>query len=485
MVLLYSEYCTGKLANFPYSLTLLPPSGIVEGVQSKTNETSSNGNSRHGWRLLARWLEPGLGVKRWLLLMVLGAALIGLGVAVILLDLYWANPNSPLLSAVSLRVVPHNIRAILLGGVGTGILVYAVFRLNRALLAPYVRPGKPIVEVVANHRRLGRGPKIVAIGGGTGLSTLLRGLKVHTANLTAIVSVADDGGSSGRLRRSLNLPPPGDIRACLAALSADEGLLTKLFQYRFREGEELEGHSFGNLFIAALSGVTGSFQEGVLDAGRVLGIRGQVLPSTAQDIILVADKEMAPAGKAVRVEGESRITEGKGRIRRVQIEPSGPRGYPLALQAILNADMIVIGPGSLFTSVLPNLLIPEITSAIQASKAFKVFVCNVATQLGETDHLDCCDHLAAIEAHIGSTLIDLVVVNDNLDIKLPDGIEAVDPTLDGSCPVPQYAADLIDPANSTRHNERALAEILIALLEERTGPLELLPVDGKSANGYL
>ena len=417
--------------------------------------------------------------------MVLGTALIGLGVAVILLDLYWANPNSPTLAVLSLRVIPHNIRAILLGCAGAGILIYAVIRLNRTLLAPYVRPGKPVVEVVANHRRLGRGPKIVAIGGGTGLSTLLRGLKAHTANLTAIVSVADDGGSSGRLRRSLNLPPPGDIRACLAALSAEEGLLTQLFHYRFREGEELDGHSFGNLFIAALSGVTGSFQEGILDAGRVLGIRGQVLPSTAQDIVLVADKELASAGKAVRVEGESRITEGPGRIHRVQIEPSDAHAYPLALQAILNADMIVIGPGSLFTSVLPNLLIPEITSAIQASKAFKIFVCNVATQLGETDHMDCCDHLTAIEAHIGSTLVDLVIVNDNLDTHLPDGTEAVDPTLDGSCPVPQYAADLIDPANPTRHNERVLAEIIIALLEERTGPLELLPVDGDGANDYM
>ena len=161
-----------------------------------------------------------MGVKRWLPLMVLGTALIGLGVAVILLDFYWANPNSPLLALLSLRMIPHNIRAILLGGVGAGILIYAVFRLNRTLLAPYVRPGKPVVEVVANHRRLGRGPKVVAIGGGTGLSTLLRGLKEHTGNLTAIVSVADDGGSSGRLRRSLNLPPPGDIRACLAALLA-------------------------------------------------------------------------------------------------------------------------------------------------------------------------------------------------------------------------------------------------------------------------
>ena len=454
-------------------------------MQTGTNRTGSNGKSRISWRLLARWLEPGLGVKRWLLLMVLGTALLGLGVAVILLDIYWANPDSPLLSVLSLRGIPNNLRAFLFGGIGTVILVYAVFRLNRTLLAPYIRPGKPVVDVVAKHRRLRRGPKIVAIGGGTGLSTLLRGLKIHTSNLTAIVSVADDGGSSGRLRRSLNLPPPGDIRACLAAMSTEEDLLTQLFQYRFREGEELDGHSFGNLFIAALSGVTGSFQEGILDAGRVLGIRGQVLPATAQDIVLVADKEITSEGKAVRIEGESSITKEPGRIRRVQIEPSEPRAYPLALQAILNADMIVIGPGSLFTSVLPNLLIPEISSAIQASKAFKVFVCNVATQIGETDHLDCCDHLAAIEAHIGTTLVDLVVVNNNLGVKLPDGIEAVDPRLDGSCPVPQYVADLIDPANPTRHSEQALAEILIALLEERTGPLELLPVNGNGSNGYL
>ncbi|HUS84392.1 MAG TPA: gluconeogenesis factor YvcK family protein, partial [Anaerolineales bacterium] len=271
MPLLYSKKTRGIIADIQYSLTLPPPSGIVEVVHSGTNEKSTNGQSRHGWRLLARWLEPGLGVKRWLPLMVLGTAFIGLGLAVILLDYYWANPNSPLLAVLSLRMIPHNIRAILLGGVGTVILVYAAFRLNRTLLSPYVRPGRPVVEAVSNHRRLGRGPKIVAIGGGTGLSTLLRGLKAHTANLTAIVSVADDGGSSGRLRRSLNLPPPGDIRACLAALSADEDLLTQLFQYRFREGEELDGHSFGNLFIAALSGVTGSFQEGILDAGRILG----------------------------------------------------------------------------------------------------------------------------------------------------------------------------------------------------------------------
>ena len=485
MPLLYSKKTRGIIADIQYSLTLPPPSGIVEVVHSGTNEKSTNGQSRHGWRLLARWLEPGLGVKRWLPLMVLGTAFIGLGLAVILLDYYWANPNSPLLAVLSLRMIPHNIRAILLGGVGTVILVYAAFRLNRTLLSPYVRPGRPVVEAVSNHRRLGRGPKIVAIGGGTGLSTLLRGLKAHTANLTAIVSVADDGGSSGRLRRSLNLPPPGDIRACLAALSTDEDLLTQLFQYRFREGEELDGHSFGNLFIAALSGVTGSFQEGILDAGRILGIRGQVLPATAQDIVLVADKELASAGKAVRIEGESSITKDPGRIRRVQIEPGDPRAYPLTLQAILSADMIVIGPGSLFTSVLPNLLIPEIQSAIRASKAFKVFVCNVATEMGETDHLDCGAHLAAIEAHIGSTLVDLVVVNNNLDVNLPDGIKAVDPTLDGSCHLPQYVADLIDPANPTRHNERVLAEVLIALLEERTGPLELYPVDGNGSNGYL
>jgi uncharacterized cofD-like protein len=407
-----------------------------------------------------------------MVLMVFGTALIGLGVAVLLLDIYRAYPDSPWLGLLSLRALPRWLRAIVLGGVGFLVLSLAVVGMNRTLLAPYIRPGRSLVEAVSRHRRLRRGPRIVAIGGGTGLSTLLRGLKHRTGNLTAIVSVADDGGSSGRLRRSLGLPPPGDIRACLAALSADEDLLTQLFQYRFREGEELTGHSFGNLFIAALAGVMGSFEGGILEAGRVLGIQGEVVPSTASQIELVADKTLSSNGGAVRIEGESNIPTLPGQIRRVQIEPNDAKAYPPAIQAILAADMIVIGPGSLFTSIIPNLLVPDLTNAIKASRAYKVFVCNIATQPGETDRFDCCEHIKALESHIGSVLVDTVIANDRLDMELPEGFLPVDPALEKSFPVPVYTEDLVDQEQPTRHDADILADVLIALLEERTGPLD-------------
>lgn len=418
-------------------------------------------------------------MKRWLVLIVIGTALLGLGVAIVMLDIYRANPESELLALISMAALPRVLRAFVLGSLGVAVLVYAVFRLNRSLLAPYMRPGKPVVEAVAQHRRLGRGPKIVAIGGGTGLSTLLRGLKKSTGNLTAIVSVADDGGSSGRLRQSLGLPPPGDIRACLAALSNDENLLTQLFKYRFSEGDDLGGHSFGNLFIAAISDVTGSFQEGVMEAGRVLAIRGQVLPSTASTINLVADKVLSTEREAVRIEGESRLSSGPGKIRRVQLEPNDPPAYPPAIQAILNADMILIGPGSLYTSILPNLLVPDITKAIRASRAFKVYVCNVATQPGETDKYNCPEHWLAVEAHIGREIVDIIIANDNLSGELPEGVQAVDPCIDGNSPEPLYVTDLVDPDLPSRHDPDLLAEALIALLEERTGPLDLSPLNGE------
>ncbi|HEY45027.1 MAG TPA: YvcK family protein [Anaerolineae bacterium] len=430
-------------------------------------------NSAARWRRFARWLEPGIGVKRWLGLIVVGTALIGLGLAIVLLDIYRAHPDSPWLTVLSLSALPRWLRALIISGVGVGLLIFSVIALNRTLLAPYLRPGRPVVDVVAKHRRLGRGPRIVTIGGGTGLSTLLRGLKKFSGNLTAIVTVADDGGSSGRLRRSLGLPPPGDIRACIAALSDDEDLLTQLFQYRFLEGEELNGHSFGNLFIAALAGVTGSFDQGIMEAARILSIRGTVFPSTMKDIALLADKTPEMAVEAFRIEGESQISGTPGRIRRVHLDPNDPPAYPGAIQAVLNADMIVIGPGSLYTSVIPNLLIPDLVKAIRASQAFKVFVCNVATQRGETDGYDCKQHVDAIERHIGRGLVDVVVANDCFDYTLPEGISAVHASLSTDITVPLYTGALVDPDRPWRHDSEKLADTLIALWEERTGPLDL------------
>lgn len=417
--------------------------------------------------------------------MILGTALIGLGLAYILLDLYRANPDSDFLAAVSLTVLPRWARALLLGAAGIGLLVLGGLRLNRTLLAPFVRPGRPVVDVVAEHRRLGRGPKVVAIGGGNGLATLLRGLKEHTTNLTAIVTVADDGGSSGRLRRELGLPPPGDVRNCLAALSDDEDLLTQLFQYRFLEGPGLEGHSFGNLFIAALAGVTGSFDRGVLEAGRVLRIRGQVLPATLSDVALVADKTPALDAQTVRVQGESRIPDFPGRIYHVHLDPGEPPAYPETIRAVLSADMIVIGPGSLFTSILPNLLVPDLAQAIRASRAFKIFVCNVAEQPGETDGFDCAQHLEALEAHVGPGLVDGILVNANVPDRLPERVQPVPLSEGRQLAVPGFPADVIDLDRPWRHDSEKLAHVLLRLLEERTGPLELTPIDRAQAANPL
>jgi uncharacterized cofD-like protein len=206
---------------------------------------------------------------------------------------------------------------VIFGGSGIALLIFSILRLNRSLLAPFIKPGKNVVDTVVQHRRLGKGPRLVAIGGGTGLSTLLRGLKHHSGNTVAIVTMADDGGSSGQLRRSLGLPPPGDLRNCLAALSDDEDLLTKLFQYRFLEGEVLEGHSFGNLFIAALAGATGSLENGLLEAGKVLAVRGRVIPATLSDVALVAEKSPTLGTQSVRIEGESQIPAFPGKVRRI------------------------------------------------------------------------------------------------------------------------------------------------------------------------
>jgi uncharacterized cofD-like protein len=410
-------------------------------------------------------------------MLIIGTAMIGLGLAILLVDVYRANPTSPWFAILSLQALPRLVRALLFGTVGLFIFILAIIRLNRTLLAPYLRPGQPVVEAVAQHRRLGRGPKIVAIGGGTGLSTLLRGLKRHTSNLTAVVTVTDDGGSSGRLRRSLGLPPPGDIRNCIAALSDDEDLLTQLFQYRFLEGEELNGHSFGNLFIAALAGVTGSFDQGVLEAGRVLSIRGRVIPTTLNDVALLADKTPDVTDEAFRIEGESQIPETPGRVKRVHLEPNDPPAYPGVIQAILSANMIIIGPGSLYTSVIPNLLVPDLIKAIRASQAFKVYVCNVATQPGETDGYDCEQHVEALERHVGRGLVDMVVANDCLDYAPSDQASSVLPPVEADMMIPIYTADLVDTQRPWHHDSEKLADVLIALLEEKTGPLESLTTD--------
>lgn len=459
-------------------------SGIVFAVAGMPERDTSNGGSASRWRTLRRWLQPGLGVKRWLAAMVIGTVLFGLGVALLLLTLQQVSPGSPIIGILGLAEGRPALRAVALIVIGVGLLYLSVFRLNRALLAPYLRSGKAVVDAVAEHRRLGRGPKVVAIGGGTGLSTLLRGMKERTGNLTAIVTVADDGGSSGRLRRTLGLPPPGDIRSCLAALSDDEDLLTQLFRYRFGTDSTLKGHSFGNLFIAALAAVTGSFEQGVYEAGRVLAIRGRVLPSTLEDVSLVADKAHAVDAQAFRIEGESRIPTVPGMVRRVHLEPNDVPAYPEAIRAILAADMIVIGPGSLYTSLLPNLLVRELTDAIRASRAFKVFVCNLATQPGETDGYDCSGHVRALEEHVGPRLVDLMLVHQCPNPPAPVPETAVRVTGNGHS-TPMVAEDVADPETAGRHDSEKLADVLVRLLEERTGPLEFAAAEPPAGGNRL
>lgn len=302
------------------------------------------------------------------------------------------------------------------------------------------------------------------------MATLLRGLKNYTRNLTAIVTVADDGGSSGVLRREMGILPPGDIRMCLAALSNDEALLTQLFQYRFGNGD-LGGHSFGNLFISVMAEITGSFEEAVAESGRVLAVQGRVLPSTLHDVRLLADVDLPDLAGGVRVEGESRIPEARGRIRRVWLEPEHPPAYPEAIRAILSADLIIVGPGSLYTSILPNLLVSDLVEAIRASRAMKLYVCNVATQPGETDGYSGGDHLRALEEHVGEGLFDLAVMNHRKGAPLPEAIQYVlaEEDLDQTHAI--YRADLIDDDRPWRHDSSKLSQVIMDLYQDRTGPL--------------
>jgi uncharacterized cofD-like protein len=428
--------------------------------------------SRNGFRL--KWLYPGLGVKRWLLLLSVGLIVIGVGLGYLLRDLYgtWAFPLA--FHYLTLQFIPYSVRALLLGAAGLGAIGVAILQLTRSPWGTFLRSGQESpVEADYPHHQSSQGPKVVAIGGGTGLSTLLRGLKEYTSDITAIVTVADDGGSSGRLRRELGLLPPGDFRNCIAALADAEPLTAQLFQYRFGAGEGLDGHSFGNLFIAAMAGVTGNFERAILESSRVLAVRGRIVPSTLQNVTLCADLrgEDEALGKLSRVEGESRITEADLPIERVFLQPEQVRAYPGALRAILSADLILAGPGSLYTSILPNLLVEDITQAIRASQSVKMYICNVATQVGETDHFTVGDHVQALQDHIGKDVFHYVLANDNFDAQLPPqaDIEFVPVTHEAPGEYQMITADLIDLENAWRHDSKKLARKVIEFYHQQRG----------------
>ncbi len=420
-----------------------------------------------------QWFRPGLGYKRWLILVFMGSILLGLGFAMLALDVYRNAPDTwwlPIISVLSLRSLDRPIRVIIFAVVGLVLMMLGIWGSNRSLLRPFVPPGTPLIEALDTYRRRDRGPRIVVLGGGHGLASLLRGLKAYTHNITAIVTVADDGGSSGELRRNVGILPPGDFRNCLAALSNNEDLLSQVFQYRFATGAGLEGHSLGNLFITALTEITGSFEEAVAESGRVLAVYGQVLPSTLSDVRLLADLETRD-GKILHVSGETQIRETEGSVKRVWLDPASTPAFPPAISAILSADLIIIGPGSLYSSLLPNLLVRDLAEAVRSSQALKFFICNVATELGETDQFNCLDHVKAVEAHVGEDMFDLVICNNRFEGHLGKGVEWVrmDPDLVEHTSV--YCTNLIDPDHPWRHDSNRLSKTIMDLFYERTGPL--------------
>jgi len=326
-------------------------------------------------------------------------------------------------------------------------------------------PSNPTYEVAISGQaeRL----RIAALGGGHGLSTLLRGLKRYTSNLTAIVTVSDDGGSSGLLRREMGLLPPGDLRNCITALAKAEPLMTQLFQYRFGAGTGVDGHAFGNLLIAAMTAITGDFAKAISETSRVLAVRGRILPSSLEDVVLCAEvrSRTNPDAAPSLIRGESSIPKAGGLIERVYLQPSGVRGYPEATRAILHADLIVVGPGSLYTSVLPNLLIADISKAIKASPALKVYVCNVATQPGETDGYDAGDHVRALGEHLGSLFFDYVMINSTMACQLPPGSGSamVKPHFVTRYDGGVVMADLVDGQLPWRHDPAKVAKELMRL----------------------
>ena len=424
-----------------------------------------------GWRT---WLRPGMHVKRWAALFLLGTVLTGLAIAMGLVYSYryvpFPEPFSGFVQTVTLQFLPRELRFLIVFSVGIAFMVYGFYRLSRGLIGPVLaqsKADKQLVQIVAEHR-FGRGRpevNVVAIGGGTGLATLLRGLKRHDLAITAIVTVADDGGSTGKIRTAYDIPAPGDIRNCLVALADDESLVSRLFQYRFNQaGSELDGHSFGNLFITALTKVTGSFERAVIESANVLNIHGRVVPSTVENVRL--DAELIDG---TVIEGESNIQFKEQPIRQMRLAPENPAAYRPAVTAILNADLIVLGPGSLYTSIVPNLLVPDIVRAVRAASAPRVYVMNVATQTGETDHFTALDHLHIITSQLGPGVLDAVLINSNTASAAAIGPElAIEPVLPDTLDRPEpgvrvIARDMVSEQNPLRHDPEKLASALLEL----------------------
>lgn len=432
---------------------------------------------------LSRWLRPGMGVKRWLAVVFGGELLLALAGALVIRQVSRdATPGAPaaaLLDRLTLQFLPFELRLGILLVAGLLVFGYGSWRLLRVLVEPYQVREEPLVELLYQKRLRARGPHVVAIGGGTGLSVLLRGLKELTSNITAIVTVADDGGSSGVLRQELGVPPMGDIRNCMAALADAEPAMARLLQYRFpvngsgaveREptvgSQGFGGHAFGNLLITAMTAIEGGdFEEGVRQSNRVLAVRGKVVPAAGEPVTLHAELDDGTV-----LAGQSVIGRAVG-IRRVWITPVDVRPSEDALHAIANADLVIIGPGSLYTSLMPSLLMTGMRQALEQTPAQRIFVCNVATQVGETHGYRVSDHLAALRSHGLGHLIDAVLANNNMNARAPSNYPAapveVDVPVTSSSGPMIILRDVVDDELAHHHDSHKLAAALLALYDGR------------------
>jgi len=416
-----------------------------------------------------RWFYPGLGLKRWLLLALVGCLLFVNGVERWLVAEGAHFPfNEYVDNAMSDFGVPLGSLSYAFAILGCIFIFLGIRQWMRSIVVAIAPTSKDNIVDALLDRRLRGGYKVVAIGGGTGLSTLLRGLKRATTNLTAVVTVTDDGGSSGRLQKELGILPPGDIRNCLVALADDEALVTDLFQYRFSEGDGLTGHSFGNLFLAAMTGITGNFDRAVKESSRVLNVKGRVMPATLDTVRLIAT-----LADGTIVSGETNISSSHAPIADLSLEPAGARPLPEVIEAIASADAIVLGPGSLYTSVLPNFLVDGIARAVAESPALKVYICNVMTQPGETDAFTASAHVSTLIERAGARVCDTVIVNEEPPRRLLEAYEK-----EGQVPVTPdrealeamgirvVGAAVISETLTVRHDPQRLADVVLKLIDE-------------------
>lgn len=393
-----------------------------------------------------KWLYPGMRIKRWIMLCVGGVILCSMGFVLAVMNV-------------------HPVWGVILAFAGSFVVWVGIRKIIKSVVTVLLPQREhELVNIMFQRRHSSRGPRVVVIGGGSGLSVLLHGLKEFTSNITAVVTVADDGGSSGRLRSQFDMPAPGDIRNCLVALADAEPLMSDLFQFRFKESGEFEGHSFGNLFILAMLKVTGDFEKAIKESSKILAIRGRVVPSTVKKVTLVARHT-----DGSQTSGESNISKARVPIRRLTLEPESCAASEDALAAIEDAEAIVFGPGSLYTSILPNLLIEDLAEAIARVNIPKIYICNVMTQPHETDHFTAFDHVNVLVEHTQPEIMTHVVLNSAV---IPPAVlerykmEESIPVLNDAEKIRALGYEVIEDSIVTikdmvRHNSRRISRIIV------------------------